>query len=444
MLRELPLLTPYFNKKKMLASTEYLQDGTIQQLQISELKSILTHAAFHVSFYKENIDHSIFEGTDDPFVWIQKFPIIDKSTIRQYFNKFVCGSKLRRLKATTGGSTGQPFVFFMDRFHTRQVEKAFIFDQWGRVGYKMGDTVFNLRGRTPEKGKFIHHDLLFNIYYASSFNLKLETIDAYIKEINKIRPKYLHGYPSTMFQMANLIKRVNKKLEFKPKAVFCGSEKLFPFQRYLIEQVFCCKVYTWYGHSECLALGGECEYSHHLHFYPQYGYVELLPTGTRNSSGKEIYSLIATGFNNKVMPLIRYRTGDYAVLSDEQQCRCGRQYLLIEEILGREQEFLVDSQNELISATSLVFGQHFSVFAGIDGLYLIQEKPGIFSIILKKNSYFQSDDFEKMKFKISNLLEGRFNVSYEFTQELPKSAIGKAKLVHQNIDIKQFFSKQEN
>ena len=67
---------------------------------------------------------------------------------------------MRRHKATTGGSTGQPFVFYMDRFKTRQIEKAFIFNMWSRVGYKFGDSIFNLRGRAPQKNKFMEekHD----------------------------------------------------------------------------------------------------------------------------------------------------------------------------------------------------------------------------------------------------------------------------------------------
>ena len=339
----------------------------------------------------------------------------------------------------TGGSTGQPFVFYMDRLKTRQIEKAFIFDQWGRVGYKMGDAIFNLRGRTPKKGKFVYHDLLFNIYYASSFDLKRETIGYYIKEINRIKPKYLHGYPSTMFQLASLINRTGKRLDFKPAAVFCGSEKLFPFQRSLIEKVFQCKVYAWYGHSECLALGGECEVSQYLHFYPQYGYVELFPTQIKNASGKEIYSIVATGFNNDIMPMIRYQTGDYAVMADSQKCGCGRNYLMIEEVLGREQEFVVDSENELISATSLVFGQHFLVFSGLDGLYLKQNRPGSFSIVMKKKPSFSDDDFEEMRSRVGTLLNGRFKVNYEFVDHVPKSPIGKAKLVHQELDINEYF-----
>jgi phenylacetate-CoA ligase len=241
-----------------------------------------------------------------------------------------------------------------------------------------------------------------------------------------------------MFQLASLMEQAGLRLGQNPKAVFCGSEKLFLYQRELIERVFSCRVYSWYGHSECLVLGGECEHSHFLHIYPQYGYTELFPTGTKDSQGKDIYEIVATGFNNDIMPLIRYRTGDFAVLADDQKCHCGRNYLLLDEVIGREQEFIVDVQGDLISATSLIFGQHFFVFSGLDGLYLQQNVPGKLTIFMKKNAGFVDDDLMKMKSQIEHLVGNRFSVNYDFTDELPKSKMGKARLVQQQLDISQY------
>ena len=331
----------------------------------------------------------------------------------------------------------------MDRFRTRQIEKAFMFNMWKRVGYKFGDPIFNLRGRAPKKNKFTAHDRFFNIYFASSFNLKSDTVSLYVESINKIQPRFLHGYPSTMYQLANLMKQKGLRLKHIPRAVFCGSEKLFLYQRNLIENIFSCRVFSWYGHSEYLVLGGECESSHALHLYPQYGYVELFPTGSKNAQGKEIYEIIATGFNNYVMPLIRYRTGDYAILSDNQTCSCGRNYLLIDEVIGREQEFIVDIEGQVVSVTSLIFGQHFSIFDGINGLYIEQYKPGEISIIMKKNPDFIEKNFKDMQSRITHLLGNRFSISYQFTNQLPKSQIGKAKLVHQRLNIKDYLESSQ-
>lgn len=437
-LRELALGRPYFAKKKLLQQTEFFSAEKLSALQMELLGNTLEQAA-EVPFYSEILRLPEMKGLE-PKVLLQRLPVIDKETVRNRLNDFCRSQGYKAIKATTGGSTGQPFVFYMNRFKTRQMEKAFIFDQWGRVGYQMGDPVFNLRGRTPSKGRLTEHDRLFNIHFASSFDLKLETVERYVRAVDDIQPKFLHGYPSTMYQLAALMEQAEKRFLQVPQAIFCGSEKLFPYQRELIENVFGCRVYSWYGHSECLALGGECEKSQTLHFYPQYGYVEMLPTGSFNAHGKEIYEIVATGFNNSVMPLIRYRTGDYAVLKGSQQCSCRRNYLLVEEVLGREQEFIIDKQGELISATSLIFGQHFALFSGLDGLFLRQMKPGEFTVILKKNTQFIPEDFSRMQQQINELVGERFQVEYEFADEIPRSKIGKARLVQQELSVNHYLN----
>lgn len=437
-LRELLLFKPYIEKKRFLKKTEFLPREELLELQKLSISKLLKHAIKNIPYYREHVGTSFVKCDAEPLELIKKFPIIDKNIIRRQLNQFVCGAKVRRLKATTGGSTGQPFVFYMDRFRTRQMEKAFMFDMWSRVGYKFGDPIFNLRGRAPEKGKFTYHDRFFNIHFASSFNLKPGTVEQYVNAIDQIQPRFLHGYPSTMFQLASLMEQAGLRLRYTPHAVFCGSEKLFPYQRELIERIFSCRTYAWYGHSEYLVLGGECEHSRTLHVYPQYGYVEMLFTGIKDSQGKDIYEIVATGFNNDIMPLIRYRTGDFAVLADDQKCHCGRNYLLVDEVIGREQEFVVDFNGDLMSVNALIIGNHFSVYAGLDGLYLTQQVPGELTIFMKKNAAFDGADFMKMKIQTNCLLGDRFKVDFRFTDELPKSKIGKARLVQQRLDISQY------
>lgn len=81
-------------------------------------------------------------------------------------------------------------------------------------------------------------------------------------------------------------------VQIKPRAILCGSEKPFHFQREKIEAVFGYRVFSWYGYSEYLVLGGEYEHSQTYHFYPQYGYIELLPTGIGNENGREIFEAV--------------------------------------------------------------------------------------------------------------------------------------------------------
>jgi phenylacetate-CoA ligase len=438
-MRELIFGPAYFLKKKLINQTEYSGALNLSRLQKRMLGRLLLYAIDNIPYYDKfrNLWHDAQEMDSEDL--LQHFPIIDKDWIRNRLPRLVCGNKFRRLKGTTGGTTGQPLVFYMDRLHTRQVEKAFMFDQWKRVGYKFGDKIYNIRGRTPKMGQFIHHDKILNIYSASSFTLTKKNIDSYIDSIDAIKPDFIHGYPSTMYQLSVLIGDSKRSLSHRVKAVLCCSEKLFDFQRTKIESVFRCRVYTWYGHSEYLALGGACEHSNKLHFYPQYGFIELRPTGLRDETNSLIYEIIATGFNNRVMPMIRYKTGDYAIKSDSQQCTCGREYLLIDEVIGRTQEFIVDDQEQLISATSLLFGQHYRVFEGLSAIQFYQDTPGKLEILIVKHNNCEEQLILEMKKKMETLIGDRMLISISNVDEIPQSEIGKARTVIQKLPIKEYF-----
>ena len=65
----------------------------------------------------------------------------------------------------------------------------------------------------------------------------------------------------------------------------------------------------WYGHSEYAILGKFCNSCEEFHFYPTYGYGELV------NSKNENYMLIASSFNRYGTQFHRYFTEDFATLS---------------------------------------------------------------------------------------------------------------------------------
>ena len=260
----------------------------------------------------------------------------------------------------------------------------------------------------------------------------------HVAQINRIKPKFLHGYPSTMYLLASLMEEKGLRLNCSVTGVLCGSEKLFDYQRIKIGGIFNCRVFGWYGHSEYQVLAGECEFSERLHVYPQYGYTELIPNGCKDENGKELYEIVATGFNNYFMPLIRYRTEDYAIVSDEQKCKCGRNYLLLDEVIGREQEFLVDKDENLISVTALIYGQHYSAFEAVRQFQIIQEKPGEIDILFVPKNRESIHAITGMVRQIKELLGDRIDVQHRIVNKIDVTPLGKRKTVVQALDISQF------
>ena len=127
-----------------------------------------------------------------------------------------------------------------------------------------------------------------------------------------------------------------KKHDIKPfpsiQAILCTSENIYPGQRELLEEVFQCRVYTFYGHAERVVSAGECEKSTYYHVFPEYGIMELIKEGGKTAqSDGDSGIIVGTGLTNYIMPLIRYRTDDIGVYTNEK-CSCNREYQLLKEV----------------------------------------------------------------------------------------------------------------
>ena len=150
-----------------------------------------------------------------------------------------------------------------------------------------------------------------NCLVVSTYHLRDESVGQIVDLIDGFAPLWLHVYPSAAALLAGAMKRTGRRFARSPKGVLCGSD-VYPGQAELFEEVFGGRTYAHYGHSELALLGGWCEGARTYHFLPNYGYLELLDEAQREvgepgASGE----ITGTGYLNRVMPLIRYRTGDW-------------------------------------------------------------------------------------------------------------------------------------
>src|SRR6185503_17481176 len=115
-------------------------------------------------------------------------------------------------------------------------------------------------------------------------------------------------------------------------------------------------------------------------FWPQYGYFELLDAaGHAVRRPGQLGFVVGTGFDNAVMPFVRYRTGDLAMLSEGGHPDFPG-YPACERIEGRLQEFVVCRDERLVSVTTLGVG-HFPELAAVEAIQYEQHAPG--EIVLK-------------------------------------------------------------
>ena len=310
--------------------TQFWSTHKIEKYQFSRLHKQLVQAnktSYYRKLFKEinfnpNID---FKNLSD----LKKIPITNKKIVKEnsklFINKDFEGISL---PFYTSGSTGSPIKALIHPIHWI-IEQSLIFRHWSWGGYRFRDSTAMLRSYSPKDGgPLTMYSKPLNTTYFSPFHLSDKNMMYYYNLMKNLKVKILRGYPSSIKIFSLFLQKNNLKLK-SVKQILVASEVLNDNDRELIESVFDCKISNHYGLAEQIVMFGDCENHTHLHNYFEYGYVELLDTDKFY-----IKKIIGTNLHNKTMPIIRYETGDLAIV-DDSNCDCKRNGITIKNIIGR-------------------------------------------------------------------------------------------------------------
>ena len=429
----------FWETYNFLQESQWWSREQLKEYQLGQLSKLLHHAYENVPYYRRVFDERGLKPKDiQDFKDLQKLPYLTKEIIQDNLPDLVARnyprSKLQY--ATTGGSTGIPMGFYLEKGVSNAKEWAFMLTQWNRVGFKIGDRCVVLRGNVVEsasKGKFWEYDPVNKNLILSSYHLTDENMPKYIEKIREFKPDFIQAYPSAISILARFMKEHNIEPFPSVKALLCGSENLYSWQRELLEDVFQCRVYSWYGHTEQAVLAGECEKSTYYHIFPEYGIVEIIgKDGKPVTAENEMGEIVATGLNNFICPLIRYRTMDLAVPASGK-CECGRDYPLLKKVEGRLQELIVTGTGRLISMTAI--NMHSDVFDNVKQFQFYQEKKGevIFNIVRKQS--YTDQDTEYIRKELYKKLGDDVNLIIRFVDHIPRTQRGKYRFLIQKLPI---------
>lgn len=212
------------------------------------------------------------------------------------------------------------------------------------------------------------------------------------------------------------------------------SENLYPGQKEFIESKLGGRVFTFYGHSEGACIAGWCEYEDKYHENCEYGYTELIDGAGRVIHEPNIKGeIVATSFGNYIMPLIRYKTGDYSSWSDKTRCSCGRNYRILNSINGRwTQEFFIGKQGNKISMAAI--NMHDSVFDNVRNYQFEQNEKGKCTLRIVKGDAYADTDETIIKNNLNQKFNGTMDINVEYVDDLSRTLRGKQRFIIQNIN----------
>ena len=398
-------------------------DSDIREYQLRELRRTLVNAASYCPFYTRAFAKAGFRP--DAMRSLNDFsdcPSLTKQDLQQHFGELTSSEipDSQKLYITTGGSTGVPVGFHLQKGISRPKEQAFLEANWRRVGYFDKARLALIRGQVTDSrsnGNIIAYDATRDWLMLSSYHLTDDRIPEYLVALEKFKPDFLNIYPSAALQLADYLHRNGQQWRTSLAAVLCGSEQLTLSQKRILESVFKCRVLRWYGHAERIVLACEGAQSELAYFWPHYGYVEF---GDPDEDG--LREVIGTTFHNMAMPLVRYRTGDFVRLAKP---KAQREYAwpAVEEIAGRGHEFLVTLTGRRISLTA--FNMHDAIFDGLYAVQFFQEEPGVAVFRYVPSPEFHSSRLQQIEKGMLHKLGEDFRLVLQEVTQVEKTPHGK-------------------
>ena len=258
----------------------------------------------------------------------------------------------------TGGSSGQPLIFLLGNERvSHDVAAKWRATKWWNVD--IGDKEIVAWGSPIELGAQdrarIMRDLLFRSQLIPAFDLTEQKLLAFLQRIRDNKPKMLFGYPSVYHLLAKTAQTHGIAMDnLGINVVFVTSERLYPYQRELIAQVFGAPVANGYGGRDAGFIAHECP-AGGMHLSFEDIVVEIVDP----ASGEVLHAgqsgeIVVTHLATSEFPFVRYRTGDIATLSTKS-CSCGRSLPMLESIEGRSTDFVVASDGTMMHGLALIY-----------------------------------------------------------------------------------------
>lgn len=358
-------------------------------------------------------------------------PIVEKSELRDHPERFRARG-LVRIPAATSGTTGIP-VKLVRSLRCIAAEQAFIDDLMGvwnltfrdaRMARLRADNVKPPTEREPPFGVYREGG---NKLLLSSNHLSPATAPWFCEELRRFAPEVLFTHPSSGEALARFMQQRGLTLDIK--LVLTSSEMLQTSGRRLMEAAYNATVIDYYGMAERVVFAAGLAEGAYF-FNPAYGRVELAPIDDGEAPPRHrAFEIIATGFWNDAMPLVRYRSGDRAIVpesytqADLDDVTLGLKPVV--SIQGRDKEHLISPRGEvLVGLTHAAYGVR-----GLVRMQVVQTVREAISVHVVADPRIGAVDQTQLMTNLRDFVPADMRVDIRVVDEIERLPSGKTPFV---------------
>jgi phenylacetate-CoA ligase len=431
---------PTFKYLKELEQSQWLSRPELEKLQEAKLNELLAVAVKHCPWHCARIEQAGLEQQvrEHGIVLsdLARLPVMDKQDARQNQDRIVWkGVPGGAFKYTTGGSSGEPLIFYYGR--KRQAS-----DAAGRMrarrwwGVDVGDREVYLWGAPVELNKTDRiktiRDRLINQLVLNAFEMSPQHMDEYLRAIEAWQPKCIYGYASSIALLAAHGESRGVRLKLPELKVICTTgEPLYPHQRELIGRFFGRPVANEFGSRDIgftahEALGGQLLLMSESHI------LEVLDASGRPVALGESGEAVITGLNSEAQPFIRYRTGDMVRLSARPDAG-GRGLHVIQEVLGRHTDFVVREDGTIMHALAVIYV--LRAVEGVGQFKCIQHSQLDMEVQIVPSAAWNEQSAQTVRQGLKARLGPNLRIRLIILESIPPEVSGKYRYVVSHVDL---------
>lgn len=424
-----------------LEESQWWPRDKILELQNQRLRKLLRHAYDNVPYYRRLFDDRALKPDDiECSEDLVKLPVLTKQLIRNNFDNLMApGFPAKELIPNcTGGSTGEPLVFYSTRDDLYNWGFAAGQRAYRWAGNELGEKCLWLREiptyrSTVDKFRGTAARFFERILFLDANEMSAEKLLLFVRKLEGFQPAFIRGYPSAIYLLARAIEKEGKP-RLRLKAIITTSEQLYDYQRDLFSKVFQCETYSHYSSWEVHAIATECPEHSGYHIAAENVIVEIVDNAGKPVPAGEEGRILITNLHNYAMPFIRYDMGDLGV-SSERTCPCGRGLPLLARLSGRTTDVIINRSGKSIPGIALYWD--FLASLGVEQFQIVQETYVKVVVKLVLGRGYPPEHLDELTREVVNQFQPTLGedmaIAVEFVDQISPTEVGKRRVVISNL-----------
>lgn len=423
--RDLYWTFDFFNGSKVHRHYHELQivlgDCVIgKKIQKKRLTELLNHVTSYSEFYKKYKNKRITE-----------FPVVNKAILNENHDSVAIDAKFIPEQESsdvhvqkTSGSTGTPFAVFQDsRKRYRRIAELKYFGE--DVGFKSHEKLGQCRIWTKWQSKSKWQSFKENIIPINVAKCDDVTLSNICETVRNNKIVSMRAYASWYDQLADYLEagKADPKSLATVKVAISSSEALNEATREKMLKLAGVHIVECYADEEAGVLAQQKidDTNYYLNHASYYFEILKLESDEPADYG-ELGRIVITDLYNYAFPLIRYDTGDTAILEKGNIVSNGWDF--ISKLYGRRLDLIYDTQGN--PTHPMNFARVLKNLPGIVQWQFIQKDEKAY---LLKLNYKEELDLDNVIKEIKTIVGEDAEVSIEKVDDIPVLASGKRKPV---------------